>query len=220
MGTHKSVIIAVGITRDEVEDINRVLRRVGYKIPSLHDPDFLANLERRKKQAEGQQPKDPAQLVKLKTELVNISNLDPTPRGFAFEKLLTGIFDYHDLAPRGSFRLTGEQIDGSFQHDGQTYLLEAKWQNARVARAELANLNESVTSKAKWSRGLFVSYSGFSEDGLEAFERGRPTALIAMDGGDLYEILDRSLPLADILTAKARRAAETNHCFVPVRILF
>lgn len=207
------------LTRDEVEDINRVLRRLGYKIPNLHDPDFLANLERRKKQAEGQQIKNPAQLVQLKTELVNISGLDPTPRGFAFEKLLTGIFDYHDLAPRGSFRLTGEQIDGSFQHDGQTYLLEAKWQNARVARAELANLNETVTSKAKWSRGLFVSYSGFSEDGLEAFERGRPTALIAMDGGDLYEVLDRSLPLADILRAKARRAAETNRCFVPVRTL-
>ncbi len=207
------------LTRDEVEDINRVLRRLGYKIPNLHDPDFLASLERRKKQAEGQEAKDPAQLIQLKTDLMTIRRLNPIPRGFAFEKFLTDIFDYHDLAPRGSFRLTGEQIDGSFQHEGQTYLLEAKWQNAPVARAELANLNETVTSKAKWSRGLFVSYSGFSLDGLEAFERGRPTALIAMDGTDLYEILDRGLPLADILGAKARRAAETNRSFVPVREL-
>lgn len=207
------------LTRDEVEGINRILVRLGYKIPSLHDPGFLARLERRKNEAEGQQPKDPAQLVQLKTELVTISDLEPTPRGFAFERFLTGLFDFYDLAPRGSFRLTGEQIDGSFQHDVQTYLLEAKWQNAPVARAELANLNETVTSKARWSRGLFVSYSGFSKDGLDAFERGRPTALIAMDSADLYEILDRGLALPDILDVKARRAAETNQCFVPVRFL-
>jgi Restriction endonuclease len=150
---------------------------------------------------------------------MTISALAPTPRGFAFEKFLSDLFDFYDLAPRGSFRLKGEQIDGSFQHDGHTYLFEAKWQNAQIARAELTILNETVTSKARWSRGLIVSYSGFSPDGLEAFERGRPVALIAMDGFDLYEVLDRTLFLPDILRAKARRAAETNSCFVPVRLL-
>ena len=76
-----------------------------------------------------------------------------------------------------------------------------------------------MTSKARWSRGLFVSYSGFSPDGLAAFDSGRPTALIAMDGFDLYEVLDRDLSLPDVLTAKARRGAETNQSHVPVRLL-
>jgi len=209
------------LTRDEIENINRVLARLGYKIPGLHDPDFLASLERRKKAAEGQpSPMDPARLSALKNELVTISSLAPGPRGFAFEKFLNALFDSYGLAPRGSFRLTGEQIDGSFQHDGQTYLLEARWQNAQVGRSDLARLNETVTSKARWSRGLFVSYSGFSADGLTAFDSGRPTALIAMDGLDLHEVLDRNLSLAEVLMAKARRAAETNHCHVPVRLLF
>jgi uncharacterized protein YjbI with pentapeptide repeats len=34
--------------------------------------------------------------------------------------------------PRGSFRLIGEQIDGSFHLEGETYLLEAKWQGVRA----------------------------------------------------------------------------------------
>jgi Restriction endonuclease len=208
------------LTRDEIENINRILLRLGYKIPGLHDANFLASLERRKKAAEGQRPKDPAQLSKLKRELVTMTSLDPQPRGYGFEKLLNELFDFYGLAPRGSFRLQGEQVDGSFQHDGQTYLLEAKWQNAQIGRAELAKLNETVTSKARWSRGLFVSYSGFSADGIARFDSGRPTALIAMDGADLHEVLDRNLSLPDILTAKARRAAETNRCFVPVRLLF
>jgi hypothetical protein len=55
-------------------------------------------------------------------------------------------------------------------------------------------------------------------DGLAAFDSGRPTA-IAMDGLDLYEVLDRNLSLPDVLTAKARYAAETNRCHVPVRLL-
>jgi len=208
------------LTRDEIQDINRILLRLGYKIPGLHDADFLASLERRKRAAEGQQPKDPAQLSNLKSELVTITGLHPQPRGYAFEKLLNELFDFYGLAPRGSFRLRGEQIDGSFQHDGQTYLLEAKWQNEQIGRAPLSILNETVTSKARWSRGLFVSYSGFSPDGIAAFDSGRPTALIAMDGSDLYEVLDRNLSLLDVLAAKARRAAETNRCFVPVRVLF
>jgi Restriction endonuclease len=208
------------LTRDEIDDINRILGRLGYKVPGLHDPDFLANLDRRRRGADAQRVDDPARLVALKNDLMAINSLAPRPRGFAFEKFLNDLFEAYALAPRGSFRLRGEQIDGSFQHDSHTYLLEAKWQNDPVARAELALLNETVTSKATWSRGLLVSYSGFSADGIAAFESGRPTALIAMDGLDLYEVLDRGFALPDVLRAKARRAAETNKCFVPVRLLF
>jgi hypothetical protein len=209
------------LTRDEIDMINVILGRLGYKILGLHDPDFLASLERRKRAATGQPvAAEPARLTALKNDLIAISGLEPRPRGFAFEKFLNSFFECHGLAPRESFRLKGEQIDGSFQHDNHTYLLEAKWQNDQVARAELALLNDTVTSKATWSRGLLVSYSGFTQDGLAAFERGRPTALIAMDGLDLYEILDRGVALSDVLRAKARRAAETNSCYVPVRLLF
>jgi hypothetical protein len=208
------------LTRDEIEEINRIVRSLGFKIPGLYDPDFLGRLERRRRQSEGQNSKDPVQLARLQADLVALNNLAPTPRGFAFEKFLTELFAFYDLAPRGSFRLRGEQIDGSFQHDGHTYLFEAKWQNAPIARAELALLNETVTSKATWSRGLLVSYSGFSPDGIAGFERGRPTSLIAMDCADLYEVLSRKLSFSDVLAAKARRAAETNSCWVPVRLLF
>ena len=54
---------------------------------------------------------------------------------------------------------------------------------------------EKVESKAAWSRGLFVSYSGFTQDGLTAFSRGRSTNFIGMDGRDLYFILDGQLSL-------------------------
>jgi hypothetical protein len=66
-------------------------------------------------------------------------------------------------------------------------------------------------------RGLFVSNSGFTDEGL-AFGRGK--RVICMDGLDLYEMLDREIPLKQVLERKVRRAAEIGAPFVRVRDLF
>lgn len=80
-----------------------------------------------------------------------------------------------------------------------------------------SSCNAKVENKAAWSRGLFVSNSGFSEDGLIAFGRGN--SVVCMDGLDLYEILDQNFALSDVLRRKVRRAAETGQPFVRLREL-
>lgn len=136
-----------------------------------------------------------------------------------FEGFLNELFAAYELAPRNAFRLTGEQIDGSFRLDGQTYLVEAKWHGPQIGFADLMTFSGKVGGKASWSRGLFVSNSGFTNDGLEAFTRGRQTNLICADGLDLYEVLSGRVSLVDVLREKDRRAAETNRAFVAVRDL-
>lgn len=120
-------------------------------------------------------------------KLMEVSNLDPQPRGYAFEKFLKELFDAFGLSARASFRLVGEQIDGSFEMMGETYLLEAKWTHQQVDASDLRAFNAKVENKASWSRGLFISNSGFTKDGLLAFGSGK--SLICMDGLDLSEIL-------------------------------
>lgn len=161
---------------------------------------------------------DWAQLAPLQQRLMALAEMEPHPRGYAFEKLLGDMFHHFGLAPRGAFSLKGEQIDGSFQHDGHTYLLEAKWHNVKTQASDLHVFEGKLTQKAAWSRGLFVSHSGYTSDGLEAF--GRNKRLLCMDGLDLYEVLARRLPLGEVIQRKARRAAETGWVFVPVRDLF
>ena len=68
--------------------------------------------------------------------------------------------------------MIGEQIDGSFQLAGETYLLEAKWTDLRMGAADLRSFNAKLEDKAAWTRGLFVRNSGFTEDGLEALAEG------------------------------------------------
>lgn len=141
-------------------------------------------------------------------------------RGYAFEHVLADLFASCGLSPRESFRNRGEQIDGSFEFQGQTYLLEAKWHAAKIGQGDLLAFQGKVEGKAAWSRGLFVSYSGFSDDGLAAFATGRRTSIVCMDGLDLWETIDRRLDFREVLSRKARAAAETNRALVPVRDLF
>jgi hypothetical protein len=160
---------------------------------------------------------DLSQSHALRDEHLALSRLAPQPRGFAFEKFLKRLFDANGLAPRDSFRLVGEQIDGSFLLGLETYLLEAKWQGPPVGVGDLLTFNGKLDEKAAWSRGLFVSESGFSPDGLVAF--GRAKRVVCMDGLDLHEMLDRGLTFSDVMAAKVRRAAESGSPYVPLREL-
>jgi len=111
-------------------------------------------------------------------------------------------------------------LDGSFQLQSETYLVEATWRNERVGQEELLAFSGKVSGKAKWSRGLFISYSGYTPEGLEAFARGKPTAIVCMEGLCLHDTLQMGLGLPAVIERKARRAAETNEAFVHVRDLF
>ena len=160
---------------------------------------------------------DTAATSELADRLIKISRMNPQARGYAFESFLKDVFDVYRLDARASFRLKGEQIDGSFMLSGHTYLLEARWRNAKAGVDTLNAFNSKVEGKSDWSRGLIISQSGFTEDGLHAF--GRVRSVICMDGLDLHEVLSGRLHLAHVIALKVRRAAETGKAYVPVRDL-
>ena len=161
---------------------------------------------------------DPSLSIALKNKLIEISQLEPHARGYAYEKFLKELFDANGLAARASFKLVGEQVDGSFELASETYLLEAKWTSPQTGAADLRAFNGKVEGKAAWSRGLFVSNSGFTPGGLAAFGSGK--RVVCMDGLDLFEMLDKNILFADVLDKKVRRAAESGNPFVRVRDLY
>lgn len=151
---------------------------------------------------------------RLRTRLLGIRDLPPQQRGYDFERFLKDLFDAFRLSARDPFRLVGEQIDGSFELAGETYLIEAKWLNRKVGVAELGALHAKLEQKASWTRGLFISFGGFTNEGLQAFGKGR--RLVAMDGRDLYESLTRGIAIDRLIALKVRHAAETGEIFAPV----
>lgn len=203
------------ITREEIQLLNELISRVQFKIPELWDPVFLDSLPFHRPKPTSE-IRSRSELLSLKNNLVKLSDVSPQDRGFAFEKFLQDLFSFFDLSPRRSFRLVGEQIDGSFQLDSDTYLVEAKWHQQQIGEADLLVFAGKVGKKSVWSRGLFVSYSGFTPAGLEAFSKGQATNIIGMDGQDLYLLLEGEMSLVEAIARKSRRAAETGQFFVSV----
>lgn len=211
------------ITKEEIEQLNEFIIKLGFKIPELWNPNFLQSLPSIKpeedKVATAKKETLKKTLPLLLNELLSLDKLAPQKRGYAFEKFLNTLFNTFNMKSRSPFRLVGEQIDGSIEFEGNIYLIEAKWQNALVGNADLLVLNGKVGGKATWSRGIFISYSGFTPEGLEAFSKGRPTNLIAATGQDLYFILEGGMPLDQMIRLKSRLAAEEGRVFVSVQEL-
>jgi hypothetical protein len=167
--------------------------------------------------AEPQSPVKPETLAGLRDCFLQISSLPPHERGYALEKFLHNLFDAYRFNPRPSFRILGEQIDGSIEFEHEIYLIEAKWQSEPITQADLAVLDSRVSGHSQIGRGIFITAGCFSPDGITAHERLRPSAMIGIDGQDLFYLLERALLLAEILRRKLRWLVETGHFHHPVR---
>ena len=167
----------------------------------------------------GRSAPDHAALDRLENEFLALYAMsdEPQARGYHFERLLTALFNAWHMDARGGFRLTGEQIDGSFQHGGTTYLLEAKWHRAKTDAEKLHAFQGKLSERLEGTRGLFVSFEGFTDGALVAFTARR---IILADGMDIFDALKRRISVPDIITAKARYASEYRDPFARVRALF
>jgi len=153
----------------------------------------------------------------LHDEFQAMFSMAPQPRGYAFEKFLGHFFDAWELDSRGGFRNSGEQIDGSFVHDHEVYLLEAKWHGEPTNAGTLLAFQGKIAERPNWARGLFVSYQGFSREPFDAFTSRQ---VILMDGMDIMDTLDRGLHLDEVLRAKLRHSVERKEPFSRTRVLF
>ena len=110
---------------------------------------------------------------------------------------MNDLFLLYDLAPKSSFKITGEQIDGAFTFNNDEYLLEAKWRNELTAIDDLDAFSGKLQRKLDNTLGLFISINGFSPDAISAFSSGRKLMFL-MDGTDIMAILDERISLPDL----------------------
>lgn len=153
----------------------------------------------------------------LTDEMEAMKALPAQQRGYRFEAWLKELFAAFRLEPREAFRITGEQIDGSFRMEGEYYLMEAKWHNTLTPAADLHVFDGKLRQKASWTRGVFISWMGYSEDGLQAFGRGH--SIICISGADLFYSLSDRIPFPVMLNAKIREASESGRHFIPYKEL-
>ncbi|GAB2736392.1 restriction endonuclease [Nocardioides pakistanensis] len=153
-------------------------------------------------------------LADLKARFLELSAAtDARQRGYDFEKFLADLFKTFDMEPRLGYSTDLEQIDGSLTFDTDDYIVEAKWISATVSRETADAFAAKVRRKGKNALGLIIAVNGFSGPALRAYEEKTP--FLAIDGGDLFLVLDSRVRLDDLLKAKRRHANETGSCHLP-----
>lgn len=208
------------VRRNEIDQLNLLLRKVEFKIPDLNDEYFLAGLKRDGERKAEEKLKNPVafkeQIEQLHSHFLALfREANPQKRGYLFEAFLNDFFEAHNVAPRGSFRIAGEQIDGSFEWRDSTYIVEARWRADTANNSDLLVLRGKA-EKSDWTRGLFISINGFSDVSSETHMIGRKANLIGMSGEDLILILEKHWTLEDALRAKLRHTGESAEIYMPL----
>ena len=140
-------------------------------------------------------------------------------RGYLLEQFLNDLFEFEGLDPRGSFRIVGEQIDGSFAWRGATHLLEAKWTKEKAAGAEVGAFKFKIEGKSADTRGLFVSVFGYTEPAISALNSKGALKFVCLDGAHIVRALVSEDGLRPILENVWRYADETGQAYLPVNRL-
>ncbi len=105
----------------------------------------------------------------LKEEFFQLAaDSDRSRAGLALERLLNRLFEMFELQPRQPFRVVGEQIDGSFQLDGETYLLESKWEKHPLPEADLLVFRGKIEGKSTFTRGVLIALNDVSSQARDA----------------------------------------------------
>lgn len=216
------------LTRPELEALNQLVVVVGFKIPELWDAAFLDSLPKptptpqssglpitvpdRKSEQDRR-----AALEELRSTFISLHALENRQKaGLQLEHLLNLLFAAFDLAPGKPFSVVGEQIDGSFVLDHEVYLLEAKWIRDRTDQKELYAFRGKIEGKASYTRGLFISISGFTEQAIAAVPRGKTPNFVMMDGAHLYRVLEGHLGLDVLLRQLVRHLGERGDPYLPI----
>jgi len=129
-------------------------------------------------------------------------------RGFEFEKILKNCLHNEGMDPRSSYKIDGEQIDGSFFLNGSVFLLEAKWHSNELPASSIYQFKGKVDGKLTGTIGIFISMSGYSKDAVDALTLGKSLNVILFGKEDIDAVLIGDSTFKSILKSKLRIAAE------------
>jgi hypothetical protein len=223
------------IQREEIKTLNGLLIEVGFKFPDLWAQEFLDSLSGdplARAQAAARsaaavadvsaaEAARAAAVLELRTRFYGLAaDPDRQAAGLALQDLLNDLFRLFDLEPRQAFRVEpGEQIDGSFLLDYETYLVEAKWTKEPVPESDLLVFKGKVEGKSAFTRGVFISLNNASDAARDAITRGKQVTFFLVDGYDLTAVLEGQIDLPTLLRLKLRKLTEEGRVFVSAKDL-
>lgn len=154
------------------------------------------------------------QMARVRQEFYSLFAMENAQeRGILLEKVLNQLFKTTGVLVREDFRrvsTTGigviEQIDGVIQFDGHIYLVEMKWLKNPVTVGDISQHIVRVVNRGS-SRGIFISYSGYTRPAIEVCKESLSNAVIVLCTLEEFVfLLRKEASLEEFLTRKIQRS--------------
>jgi len=142
----------------------------------------------------------------------------PHERGYELERLIYSVLQNEGLEPRSGYKPVGEQIDGSFFWQGQTFLLEAKWVNEPLPASSIYAFKGKLDGKFHTTSGVYISVNGYSKDLEDALRFGKSLNIILFDKEDIPLLFNGLVTFTNMLKFKLRQAGDTGSIQVPYKL--
>ena len=141
-------------------------------------------------------------------------------RGLALEPVLNKLFDVYGILIRESFKLrdndtgtTLEQIDGVIEIDGTVYLVEMKWWDKPIGKAEVSSHLVRVFVRSE-ARCIFISASEYTEPAIATCKDALHQKVVVLCLlQEIIYLLEKEGDLKDFLKQKVRAAIVDKNPF-------
>lgn len=173
--------------------------------------------ERQKHQAEHQAKIEAvknkqAQLSSIKDDLYSLFTIPDNQsqkRGKLLESVLNRLFEASDILVREAFELVSdegegivEQIDGVVEIDGYLYLVEMKWWEKPLGKAQVSPHLVNIFSRGH-AGGILISKSGFTKPAINTCKEALTQKIIVLcELEEIVMLLERQSSLKDFLKTK------------------
>lgn len=136
------------------------------------------------------------------------NNITNHKRGYLLEGIINEILILEKVQSITSIKLQGEQIDGALKHEGENYLIEAKWQDKNISSDALYHFAYKIEGKM-YGRGIFISINGYSKESVDMITKGKSLNMVLFDGADIIQIVEGMSTFKETLEKKVI-AAQTQ----------
>lgn len=117
----------------------------------------------------------------IASEFEQVSEMSPQLRGRAFQKLLAKILERQGWTQLEGVRTSHEEMDVIVYRDRDFYLIECKWEKARIEASVIRELFGKLSNREK-AQGIVVSMSGFAKGAIEQVQDYLNTRVILLFG--------------------------------------
>jgi hypothetical protein len=156
----------------------------------------------------------------IKKDLFSLFSIqDPNKRGLLLEGVLNRLFKSNEILVRDAFKRSEvgigvvEQIDGVIEIDGYLYLVEMKWWDKPLGKAEVAPHLVRVFNRGH-AGGLLISTSGYSEPAILDCKEALTQKIIVLSELEEYiHLLERRGNLKEFIKSKINIAVMEKRPF-------